>query len=150
MENYTEVEKRTIENTDNSSLEQIISISKWSRFVGLIFIIFSLTIALTCIFLFLNYEKILSLISQVNGMNDEMLEILRNGGKPSLLFFCFVSFSILFFNGYLLLNFGTKIKLNIIESFRYLNKYFNLSIAMGIISLIFTVLFMLTQIFSGF
>ncbi len=141
---------------DAPSIDLMRSLSKWSRFVGIIFLVFSLTIALTCILIFLNFDEILKNISQVNGMNDEMLIILQNNGKLALLFFCLVSFSILFFNGYLLYHFGSKLSSacyemndqNLYFAFRDLNRYFQLSIVLSVISLLFTFLIMISQFFS--
>ncbi len=141
---------------DEPSLEIMRSLSKWSRFVGIVFLIFSLTIVLTFIFIFLNFDIILREISKVNGMNDEMLTILQSGGKSALLFFCFVCFSILFFNGYLLYHFGSKLSVachemndqNLFSAFRDLNRYFQLSIVLSVISLLFTFLIMVAQFFS--
>ncbi|HMN31741.1 MAG: hypothetical protein IT215_03950 [Chitinophagaceae bacterium] len=147
---------QTPQMLDAPSIELMRSLSKWSRFVGIIFLIFSLTIVLTFILIFLNFDIILREISKVNGMNEEMLTILQNGGKSALLFFCFVSFSILFFNGYLLYHFGSKLSINCHEmndqnlysAFRDLNRYFQLSIVLSVISLLFTFLIMISQFFS--
>ena len=158
MENISN--NNDISKNDNATLEQVLGVSKWTRFIGIVFLLISTTVLLTCLFLLFNFDTILNEMARLNGISSEMIQIMDNGGKIALIFFMIVCVIVLFLNGFLLLRFGlhsaNKNVLNETEegkqvlnnAFIYLNKYLKLSIILGIISMSLSILYMLALTFS--
>ena len=151
------MENETLANNtlslDVAGKEQLQSISKWSRFIGIVFIIFGSILMLATVLLLANFEALMTEIIKLNGIDEEMIDMLEKGGKYFIAFALVLSSVILFINGFLLFRFGSNSsqylgsqnEYSIIEAFSYLKKYIYFSFVLAsisaILSLISTIVF---------
>ena len=138
---------------DIAGKEQLQNIGKWSRFIGVVFIIFGSILLLATVLLLANFEALMTEIIKLNGIDEEMIDMLEKGGKYFIAFALVLSSVILFINGFLLFRFGSKSshylgsqsEYPLIDAFTYLKKYiyfsFVLACISAILSLISTIVF---------
>ena len=88
---------------DIAGKEQLQNIGKWSRFIGVVFIIFGSILLLATVLLLANFEALMTEIIKLNGIDEEMIDMLEKGGKYFIAFALVLSSVILFINGFLIL-----------------------------------------------
>ncbi len=146
MENSTqEADFFSLETAGNDQLQ---SVSKWSRFIGVVFIIFGAVLAISIILLLANFEILMTQIMKLNGIDEDTISMLERGGKYFIAFALTLSSIILFVNGFLLYRFGklasifhTKENINILaESFGYLKQYIYFSFILASISAVLSLI----------
>jgi small-conductance mechanosensitive channel len=148
-----------ISSEDNTSLletagkDQFQSVSNWSRFNGVTFIIFGSILLFSIVLLLSSFDALLTEVVKVNGIDEETIDMLEKGGKYFIAFALFLSGIILLINGILLYRFGSTGKrylhdsdeATITASLEYLKKYiyfsFILATVSAVISLISTFVF---------
>ncbi len=135
---------------ETAGREQFQSVSTWSRFNGVTFIIFGSVLLFSVVLLLSSFDAVLTEVVKLNGIDEETIEMLQKGGKYFIAFALLLSGIILLVNGFLLYrfgNFGKRYLQNpeestITESFDYLKKYiyfsFILATASAVLSLIST------------
>ena len=149
----------TISSDSNTSLletggkEQFQSVSAWSRFNGITFIILGSVLLFSIVLLLSSFDAVLTEVVKLNGIDEETIEMLQKGGKYFIAFALLLSGIILWVNGFLLFRFGSTGRRylqnseegTIVESLDYLKKYiyfsFILATVSAIISLISTFVF---------
>lgn len=146
MESSTqEVDFFSLETAGN---DQLLSVSKWSRFIGVVFIIFSAVLAISIVLLLANFEILMTQIIKLNGIDEDTISMLERGGKYFIAFALTLSSIILFVNGFLLFRFGnlassfhSKQNMSTLtESFAYLKQYIYFSFILASISAVLSLI----------
>lgn len=143
----------TISLLETAGKEQFQSVSVWSRFNGITFIIFGSILLFSIVLLLSSFDTVLTEVVKLNGIDEETIEMLQKGGKYFIASALLLSGVILLVNGFLLFRFGSNGKRylqnseegTITESLDYLKKYiyfsFILATVSAVISLISTFVF---------
>ncbi len=149
MENFPVENNLILETAGNDQLQ---SAGKWSKFIGIVFIIFGSVLILCTVLLIANFETLMNEVIKLNGITEEMIDMLEKGGKYFIAFALILSAVILYANGVLLFRFGnlsslyigTKNENSLISSFDYLKRYMYFSFILATISTILSLVSMFT------
>ncbi|MCC7029189.1 MAG: hypothetical protein IT257_02710 [Chitinophagaceae bacterium] len=146
MESYTA--ENTTFSLETAGEEQLQSAGKWARFVGIVFIIFGSVLLFATILLLANFSSLMNEVIQLNGISEEMIDMLEKGGKYFIAFALILSAAVLFVNGVLLFRFGSysnqyirhKNESTLIASFENLKRYIYFSFIMACISAVLSLI----------
>ena len=129
---------------DSSGTEQIKTSGKWAKFIGIIFIVLAIISLLTFVGIFANMDSLLNVMMEYNGMSDQALAFMTGGGKYILIFPILIIIAVFVLNAIFLIRFRngsenyflTGNEDELASSFNNLGKYFKISVALGILSTI--------------
>lgn len=131
-----------------ASETQLSSISKWTKFIGVVFVVFGSVLLFATVLLAASFSSLMEQVVQVNGIEKEMIDMLEKGGKYLIGFALLVSAAVLVINGILLYRFGNysrryllhRHEAHLSQSFAQLKKYLCFSFIMGVISAILSLI----------
>lgn len=142
MESQTTSESVSLMNEEGKV--QLTAVAKWTKFLAIIFFIFGIILILSSILLLANYNEMMNEVIKLNGISNEMIDMLEKGGKYAIGFIMILSAVLLIINGYFLYKFSTYSKQYILtpddatflNSFTFLKKYLYFSLILSCISLV--------------
>jgi hypothetical protein len=127
--------------------EQLESISKWTRFIGIVYAVTGIMMLILFIFMITQMDEMAQTIMNSYGMNQQVMDFVANWGK--LLFgLVMVSIScIIFLNAYYLLQFRNSLvkfnvsgeEINLGSAFNHMGNFFLLATILSILSTISSV-----------
>lgn len=133
-------ENRTREEWKQSGL--------WTKFIGVTLLVFSFITILMLILILLNQDTIADQLRELTGMSVESEAFLSQGGIWLFSILILVVFSVLVYNAICLIRFNHSTKQYAIHpaedvfhrSFLHLKRYFTITLILGIISLVVSVI----------
>jgi|JI10StandDraft_1071094.scaffolds.fasta_scaffold1199134_2 hypothetical protein len=133
---------------DEIAIGELTTAGKWARFIGITYLVIGGITLLSFILLILNQNAISSLLMEMNHMSVESVQFLMNGGKVIYGLVTLIAVSIMWLNAYWLIKFHSSSRLyqqtnaetQLALSFQYLSKYLQITVLLGILSLIVSIL----------
>lgn len=126
------------------STEHLESISKWTRFIGIIYSITGVMMLILFIFMITQMDEMANTIMNSYGMNQQVMDFIANWGKVLFGLVMTVISLIIFLNAYFLIQFRNtfiKFKLdgqeaNLGNAFNHMGNFFLLATILSILSTI--------------
>jgi hypothetical protein len=138
---------------DSAGIHELNYAGKWSKFIGIVYIVSSVLVFLTMAGMFIAFEYLADINEiadygrNLYGISDEAMSFLLGAGKWLFIIMTLITSAVLFRNGYLLLKFETSSRSYffsnqeeyLVHSFRYLTRYFMITVALSLFSTITTI-----------
>lgn len=142
---------------DSTTMSHLRSTASWSRFIGWVYAVFALIVALICVLVVFNLDSLLQYFHVMLGQNELALRFIEDYGKTIFIVFSLMAVLVLLFYAFTYLGFGknlTALDNSLNEEYieKSMNR-FNLILIFGIItgalSLLITFLATLSLLFKS-
>ena len=155
MENNTSILQPVELNSVGA--EQIQSSGKWAKFIGIIFVALAILTTLLFVSIITNIDKLKEMITEKIGMSDLSYSQIESFGLIALAILYIVFITVFVLNAFFLIRFRngsenyflTGNEDELANSFNNLGKYFKISVALGILSTIGTLITVVITFFTS-
>jgi hypothetical protein len=155
MENNTSILQPVELNSVGA--EQIKSSGKWAKFIGIVFVALAILTTLLFISIITNIDKLKEMITEKIGMSDLSYSQIESFGLIALAILYIVFITVFVLNAFFLIRFRngsenyflTGNEDELANSFNNLGKYFKISVALGILSTIGTLIAVVITFFTS-
>ncbi|MBL7765184.1 MAG: hypothetical protein JNJ58_03750 [Chitinophagaceae bacterium] len=132
---------------DTSSIAQLQSTSRWSFFIGIIYIILAALMVVLTVVIYANLDQVVNVLSSASGVSNEALEFLTANGKWVFLLMMLIVGFVLIINAIYLIRFRTSVRnfqltneeKQITFAFEHLTKYLMITTILSVISIALSV-----------
>ncbi len=133
---------RNTEKFDTTGQHVLASSGKWSKFIGISYLVMAGLILLITVLLFANLDMIANEFMNISGISQESLDFMMGAGKWIFALLMAISCFIMTLNGYFLVKFGISTnkfvmfqdEKNLSESFISLGRYLMLTTILSVFS----------------
>lgn len=132
---------------DTSSVAQLQSTSRWSFFIGIIYIILAALMVLLTVVIYANLDEVVGVLSNASGISSEAMDFLTSSGKWVFLLMMIIVGFVLIINAVYLIRFRTSVRdfqltneeKQLTFAFEHLTKYLMITTILSVISIVLSI-----------